>query len=49
MRSAEGTHERLQGRDSHPHRVSPELAEFMHMLGRLEERFSAASEDSTEN
>lgn len=48
MRSAEGSQERFQGRNSGPQRVSPELAEFLHMLDTLEQRFATQSDESPE-
>lgn len=49
MRSAEGASERFQGRSSGPQRVSPELAEFLHMLDTLEQRFSTRTDDTSES
>lgn len=49
MRSAEGTQERFQGRSPGQQRVSPELAEFLHMLDNLEQHLAAPSRDSSGN
>lgn len=48
MRSAEGTQERFQGPASSQQRVSPELAEFLHLLDNLEQHFADAANESAE-